>query len=87
MISTTSTSACNTLGRIGDQFDARTTSLKVWPGFLAARAHWPHPRQTARNQAIQHLKVGPDHIARPDDSNRYWTQSSCSSGDAAGAGS
>ena len=72
---------------IRDQLDARTTNLKVWPSFLASRAHRSHPRQTARKQAIQDLKIGPDHITGPDDSNRYWTQSSCSSGDVTGAGS
>jgi hypothetical protein len=35
-------------GWIRDQLDARTTNLKVWPSFLASRAHRSHPRQTAR---------------------------------------
>jgi hypothetical protein len=35
------------LGWIRNQLDARTTSLKVSPGFLAPGAHWPDLRQTA----------------------------------------
>src|SRR5438094_505286 len=45
------------------------------------------PRPSTRNQAIQHLKIGPDHIAGSDDSNRYWAQLSCSSCTVAAAGS
>jgi hypothetical protein len=36
-------------GWIRDRFDAGTTSMKVWPSFLAAGAYRSHPRQTARN--------------------------------------
>src|SRR5439155_25673867 len=60
-------------GWIRNQLDARTTSLKVSPGFLASGAHWPDLRQTAGKYAIQDSKISPDHIADPDDSNRYWT--------------
>jgi hypothetical protein len=61
-------------GWIRNQLSARTTSLKVSPGFLASGAYWPDLRQTAGQQAIEDLKIRPDHIAGPDDSNRYWTQ-------------
>ena len=74
-------------GGIGNELYPWTTSLKILPCFPTSGAYWPHARQTARKQAIEHLKIRPNHVAGPDDSNCYWTQSSCSSGDAAGAGS
>jgi hypothetical protein len=56
---------------IRNQFDFRAKFLKVFPIFPAPGAHWPHPRQTAGKQAIQNLKVGPDYISCPDDSDLH----------------
>jgi len=52
---------------IGNKVNAGTASLKTLPGFFTPRAYWPHLRHTAGNQAIENLKISPDHISSADD--------------------
>src|SRR5262249_34021898 len=69
----------------GNQLQTRAPRFEFWPAFFAPSAYRPKTSQTARNQAVQHLEIRPDHISCTDDANRYRAQGSCSSGAGTGA--
>src|SRR5712672_2063355 len=74
------------IGSIRNQAHARTSRLNLLPDFLATSAHVTQSCQTSRNQSIQRLEIGPNHVPGSDYSDRHWMQDNCSSR-AAGAGS